>query len=434
MKRRLPPLLRIGLAALALCLLPRPAMAQVGSNALALGKASLEAGRAAEALPPLQAALREDPANPEVSFLLGQAAYDAGDYEVAAAAFDRVLIMRPGDDRARLELARTYCQLQLFTVAEELFREVADRPGAPANVRLRIDEYREQIRAARCPHRFSGAVTLTLARDDNARVSPQDTIALPSLPPLDVPIERDWFTSQSLVLEHRWTPRRADLSWVSELLAYDALYLDQDDLNVQYLRLDSGPRWRLGRTLLGLGFNGAYMEKDNCRYLGTWGARAFATVAAARNTAIRLEVSGEDRTYWRDADASGPSGIISLRPTWTLGRHALSAETGAELHDAETGDQTYDQAFAGLGYQLALPWRLSFLASYRYENWLFAEPEPLASSRRRDRVHGVGVGLRRLLGTQAAVELRHKLETSHSSNDLYSYDRNVTSLSFVYAF
>jgi tetratricopeptide (TPR) repeat protein len=434
MKRRLLHWLCAGLATLALWLLPNPAMAQAEGNALALGKASLEAGRFDEAVVHLQAAFREDPANAEVSFLLGQAAFGAGNYEAAAAAFDRVLIMRPDLDRARLELARTYAKLQLYTVAEELFREVAARPDTPENVRRNIDEYLSQIRAARSPHRFSGALTLTLARDDNARVSPQDTIILPNLPPLNVPIERDWFSSQSLVLEHRWTPRPTGLTWASELLAYDALYLDQDDLNVQYLRLDSGPRWALGRTLLGLGVNGAYMEKDCDRYLGSWGARAFASVAAARNLSIRLDVSGEERTYWRDPDASGPSAIASLRPTWTLGRHAFSAEAGAELHDADKGNQTYDRAFAGLGYQLSLPWRLSLLASYRYENWLFDDPEPLASSRRRDRVHGVGIGLRRLLGTHAAVELHHKFDTSHSSNILYDYDRNVTSLSVIYAF
>ena len=434
MKRRLPQQLCAGLDTLALWLLSNAAMAQADTSSLALGKASLEAGRYEEAMLHLQTAFRNDPGNVDVSFLLGQAAFGAGNYEVAAAAFDRALIMRPDLDRARLELARTYFELRLFTVAEDLFREVKARPDTPENVQRRVDEYLSQIRAARSPHRFSGAVALTVARDDNARVSPQDTIILPNLPPLSVPIERDWFSAQSLTLEHRWLPRTAGLSWASELLAYDALYLDQDDLNVQYLRLDTGPRWQSGRILLGLGLNGAYMEKDNNRYLGTWGARAFATVAAARNLSVRLEVSGEDRTYWRDPDASGPGGTASLRPTWTLGRHALSAETGAEIHDGDKGDQTYDRAFAGLGYQLSLPWRLSFLASYRYENWLFEEPGVLASCRRRDRAHSLGIGLRRLLGAHAAVELRHKYDTSHSSNDLYDYDRNVTSLSVIYAF
>lgn len=434
MKRQTSHWLHASLAALAVWFVPSPVLAQAEGSALASGKASLAAGRYAEAMGYLQTAFREDPGNVDVSMLLGQAAFEAGNYETAAAAYDRVLVMRPADDRARLELARTYCQLRLYNVAQDLFRDVAERPDTPEGVRRTIEEYLGEIRAARRQHSFNGALTLTVARDDNARVSPRDTISLPDLPPLSVPVERDWFSSQSLVLEHHWAPRGEDLSWATELLGYDALYLDQDDLDVQYLRLDTGPRWRLGRTLLGLGLNGAYMEKDDCRYLGTWGARAFATVATSRTTAVRLEFSGEDRTYWREEDASGPSATILLQPTWKLGRHAFSAETGAEFHDADAGDQTYDRGFAGLGYQLALPWRLSFLASYRYENWLFDEPEPLANSRRRDSVHGIGIGLRRLLGTHAALELRHKFETSHSSNELYDYDRNVTSLSFIYAF
>jgi tetratricopeptide (TPR) repeat protein len=434
MKLRILRQVGIGFTALALWSLASPVLAQAEVSAAAQGKASLEAGRYQEAMEQLQAAFRADPGNVDVSFLLGQAAFGAGDYEAAAAAFDRVLVMRPDLDRARLELARTYCKLQLYTVAEELFLEVAARPETPENVRRNIDEYLRQIRAARSPHRFSGALTLTVARDDNARVSPADTIILPDLPPLYVPIERDWFTSQTLVLEHRWVPRPADMAWVTELLAYDALYLDQTDLDVQYLRLDTGPRWQIGRFILGLGVNGGYMEKDYDRYVGTWGARAFGTVAVAHHLSVSLELAGEDRTYWQDPDTTGPSYMATLRPTWTVGRHTFVAEAGSEIHDADAGDQTYDRALLGLGYQLALPWRLSLLAAYRYENWLFDDPEPLATCRRRDKIHSVSFGVRRMLGEHAAVELRHKIETSNSSNSLYDYDRGVSSVSITYAF
>jgi hypothetical protein len=423
-----------GLVAMALAFLALTARSQDTGTALAQGKASLEAGRFEEAVQHLRTAFREDPGNPDVSFSLGLAAFGAGDYETAAAAFDRVLVMRPEHDLARLELARTYFHLRLFGVAQDLFEEVKAKPETPESVRQNIDGYLARIREARSPHRIGGAMTFAVAWDDNARVSPGGTIVIPGLPRLGVPVERDAYTAQSLVLDHRWTPRPTGPSWASELLAYNALYLDQHDLNVQYLRLDSGPRWQAGRLSLGVGLNGAYMQKDDERYLGTGGARAFAGTALTRDLSLRLEVSGEKRRYWQVSEADGLAGTVALRPTWRLGRHTLSADLGFESHNADADFEGYDRFLAGLGYQLALPWRLTFLGSYLYEEWLFDGPEPLAADRRRDAVHKASAGLRRLLGSRSAVELRHTYETCESNSSLYEYDRNVTSLSLAIAF
>lgn len=431
----LPRWLVVGLALLAGALTTALVSAQgIAGGALAQGQACLDAGRFEEAVGHLRTAFREDPGNPEVSFALGLAAFGAGDYEAAATAFDRVLAMRPADDRARLELARTYCQLRLFSVAQGLFEEVRAKPETPESVRRNVDRYLAEIRAARSPHRLGGALTLSLARDDNARVSPGGDIRIAGLPRFSVPVERDLFAAQTLVLEHQWRPSAEGAFWGTEVLGYDALYLDQDDLDVQYLRLDTGPRWSAGRLVLGLGVNGAFMEKDYDRYLGTAGVRAFASVAVSRQAALRLEVSGEQRRYWEVSEADGFCGTVVLRPTYRLGRHVLTADLGFEEHDADAETQSYDQAFAGIGYQLSLPWRLTFLASYLYENWLFGGHELLADDRRREAVHTATVGLRRQLCSRAAAELRQAYETSHSTGALYDYERNVTSFSLIWVF
>lgn len=428
--RRLPATLVLGLG----LILASGGAAQPAGTALEQGRACLEAGRFEDAVAHLRQAFRDDPANVETSFLLGQAAFGVGDYEGAAVAFDRVLEIQPDLERARLELARSYYHMGLFVVAEELFREVYTRPDTPAAVRRTIDGYLTKIREARSPHAFGGTLTVAIARDDNARVSPSGTVSIPGLPPLSVPVERDLFTAQSLVLQHHWTAPGNSFGWASELLGYNALYQDQDDLDVQYLRLDTGPRWSRGRTRFGLGLNAATMEKDYDRYLRSYGARTFAEVALARRASVRLEIGGEDRRYWQDEEADGLAGTLSVRPTWVHGRHGVTADVGIEVHDAREGSESYDRIVAGIGYQLALPWRLTFLSTYTYENWRFDAPEPLADSRRHQDIHSISLGLRRMLGPRAVIELRHKLEISHCNSELYDYDRNVTSLSLTYGF
>ncbi len=432
--RTLPRRLAAGLWVLAAALAVRAVQAQTAGGALTQGRAALEAGRCEEALTLLRAAFRDDPANPEASFLLGLAAFGAGDYEAAADAFERVLAMRPADDRARLELARSYAKLGLYSVARDLFEEVRDKPTTPDAVRRNVDLCLAEIRKASSGHRLEGRLALSVARDDNARISPGGGVSIPGLPRLDVPVERDVFAAQTLALEHQWRPRPTGAGWGSELLAYDALYLDQDDLDVQYLRLDTGPRWTQGRCVLGLGANAAFMEKDYDRYLGTYGARAFLGVTLSRELSLRLEVSGEERRYWSVPAADGFAAGAAVRPAWRRGRHLLTSELGVESHHADADVEGYDKVFAGLAYQLALPWRLTVLGSYLYENWLYGGHETLADDRRRDAVHTAALGLRRQLGERAAVELRHAYETSHSTVGLYDYERHVTSLSLLCAF
>ena len=403
--------------------------------AVTQARADLEAGRYAAAREGLRQAFREDPANVDISFLMGQAAMGMEDYEAAAAAFDRVLMMRPDAARARLELARAYAHLGLYDVAEELFREVDRQPATPDGVRRSIGAYLEQIAAARSRHAFSGVLTVAFARDNNARISPDGAVVLPGLPPLSVPVERDLYAAQSLLLQHQLalSPGRR-LAWATELLGYNALYRDEDDLGVQYLRLDTGPRWRHGRALLGLGLNGGWMAKDDDRYLGSWGSRAFAEVALSRAAAVRVEVAGERRRYWQERDADGTAASLAVRPTWVRGRHAFSAEAGLETHRAREGWEAYDKAFVSLGYQMALPWRLTLLTGCGWEHWRFDYPEPLAAGRRRDDVASLSLGLRRSLSERVSAEIRHRFETADSTSELYDYERQVTVLSLTCAF
>lgn len=404
------------------------------SAAVTQARDDLEAGRYAEAHERLQQAFREAPANADISFLMGQAAMGLEDYEGAAAAFDRVLAIHPDADRARLELARAYAHLGLYSVAEELFREVDRQPETPAGVRRNIRAHLEQIATARSRHAFSGVLTVAFARDNNARISPDGTIALPGLPPLSVPVERDLYAAQSLFLQHHLALVPARLAWATEMLAYNALYRDEGDLDVQYLRLDTGPRWQRGRAVLGLGLNGGWMVKDDDRYLGTWGGRAYAEVALTRTAAVRIDLSGERRRYWQDREADGTAAGVALRPSWARGRHAVSAEVGLEMHRAREGWETYDKAFVGLGYQMALPWRLTLLTGCGWEYWRFDDSEPLAVRRRRDDIGNLSLGLRRRLGRHASAEVRHRFETSDSTSDLYDYQRQVTVLSLTCAF
>ena len=195
-------LLRLRLCCSILLTLGAPLACLAADDAAALGQAAFERGDYDRALAHFQRAFRQTPGSINLSFSLGLAAMGAGDYETAAAAFDRVLAIDPNLDRAKVELARAYFHMGLYTVSDALFREIADSPETPETVRQNVQHYLDCIGELRRTHRLSGLVTLSTVRDSNARVSPSGPVAIPGLPRLTVPVERDWFLAQSLVLDH----------------------------------------------------------------------------------------------------------------------------------------------------------------------------------------------------------------------------------------
>ena len=76
--------------ALALGTLLSPATL-LAQSAYEEGKQLLAAGQFPAALARLQEAFAADPENLDISFFLGRAAMEAGDFETAATAFERIL-------------------------------------------------------------------------------------------------------------------------------------------------------------------------------------------------------------------------------------------------------------------------------------------------------------------------------------------------------
>jgi Tfp pilus assembly protein PilF len=428
---------------LALCALWIPAAAAADTAATENGQRdaafaeaqqAYDEGRYNDALAALKHAFRQDPANLDINFLMGMAAIRTGDYETAATAFDRALAMRPDLDRVKLELARSYYHLRLYSVAERLFREVLAEDDVPEGVKSSVRTVLDRIAAENRRHKLTGALVLSISRDSNARVSPDGGIDLPGLPTLAVPVERDWFFSQSLILEHTFRPDTQSMSWFTSLLNYNAFYFDVDDLDVNYYRAATGPRWRDGHWSAGLDAVAGYMHRDYDRYLRTLGGEIWGACRVAPSAALRLNVLLEDRRYYSEPDRNAFFGQIGLRPAITTGPWSLDLLAAYEFNNADGDWEAYDRLLAGMQLSRRLPLRIVAFVGYDYEYTLYDEPDPLTGVRRKDDLHQVYAGLRKTFGAHVAVELVHRYEKSLSNSDLYDYDRNLSTLSLTVAF
>lgn len=87
---------------------------------------------------------KQDPDNPEINFYLGRAAFESGDFETAAMAFERVLIVDPGAVQAKLELAKSFYRLGAKPTAIRYFRQLLDS-DLPAEIRSSIKVFLDSM-------------------------------------------------------------------------------------------------------------------------------------------------------------------------------------------------------------------------------------------------------------------------------------------------
>ena len=106
--------------------------------------------------------------DPEFDFPFGLAAYHTSHYKEAVFAFERLVLLQPGNPRARLELARAYFASGDYVRAEDAFKAVlAVKP--PPRVASRVQAYLDAIETRRRRERtnYSAFAGLQLGYDSN---------------------------------------------------------------------------------------------------------------------------------------------------------------------------------------------------------------------------------------------------------------------------
>jgi len=119
--------------------------------------------------------------DPYFDYLFGVSAIDAGHASEGTFALERVLLVFPNDQVARIELARGHFNLQEYTLAKNSFNTVLEN-NPPATVRDIAEAYLDKIRIneSRYHPTHSGFVEFSLGYDDNVNVGVDENLNLPA--------------------------------------------------------------------------------------------------------------------------------------------------------------------------------------------------------------------------------------------------------------
>ncbi len=414
----------------------------VRAGALEDAQAALVRRDFAAAYEGFMTAVRERPDDAAANLGAGLAAMETGRLGHAQLAFERVLALQPDNQRARLELGRTYHALGLIELAREQFEAVLSA-GPPAPVEANIRRYLARLSAEERRWGFNGEIRLSAFYDDNANFGPSSLMIDTLLGPLQVAPESEpleaWGLSAALVGNALYDlGTRGGWFATGGLALYNSFTEHADEVSVGYARASLGLRHATSRREIDLPAKVEYFGFGNDDLLSSVGVEPGlvwrplqAWSGTARGTAeYRDYAAGEDR----DAAFYRAAASVTHRPGRDP-RHAVSFLAAAFLEDANEAGHRNDGFEAGLLGEAGLPARTSVYAFAlyrlaRYGDILFADVQPEA---RDDDQWQFGGGLRRRFGERWEADFGYRFVVNESSFDLYDYQRNVVSLGVSYS-
>ncbi|MSP52525.1 MAG: hypothetical protein EXQ91_09110 [Alphaproteobacteria bacterium] len=190
-----------------------------------------------------------DPGNLDKSFRYAEIAIQVGNYEAAISALERMLIVEPDLPRVRLELGVLYFRLASHELAKTYLEGALATPNVPEDVRQRVDVFLEEIKLRQSSHQWSGSVFGGLKWQSNANSAPGRVAVFANGVEANVGTEStatddsNAFISGSVRHVFDMQTQLGD-TWESNGTAYISEQHRMGDLDLVFLRVDSGPRQR----------------------------------------------------------------------------------------------------------------------------------------------------------------------------------------------
>ncbi|ODS00972.1 hypothetical protein AUC68_13720 [Methyloceanibacter methanicus] len=289
---------------------------------LALG--SPKATSAAEVSEPQREAMLQrmiaNPSDLDLAFEYAQASADAGDYEGAISALERMLIYAPNTPRIQFELGVLYYKLGAYEVARSYFEQVLLNPSVPNEVADQVRLYIQQLAIAADPPPFSASIFSAIRWESNANFGPStNTVTLNGLDFTlgSQSVGRDgWSWLNIGTLHYSYDLEKQGDRLEFDFLAYSTVYFDSQlsDIDLDFFEFTLGPSFNMKRfdwdqTRLFVYAIGdlSYLGYDSYFYAPGAGMRLLSFSATQSVLDVRLE------TRYRDFQDNSDLPTNSLR-------------------------------------------------------------------------------------------------------------------------
>lgn len=408
-------------------------------------RALLDQGRAREAYD-LARRHPEELGKPEFDFYYGIAAVDSGRAGEGVLALERYIVRFPGNDRARLELARAYFILGELVRARDEFEAVLRR-NPPEPVQATIDRFMDAIRAQETRYRTSASFHVELGAGYDSNVNSGIGSALISVPTLGVvqvaqagvkSADRFLHLAAGAQVSHPVAPGVSLLGGASADGKFHGNSFDRqfDQSNITAY---GGASYLEGRNLLRgtLALSSLSVDHDRFRDSITLGGEWHRQLGEFDTASLFGQYARLDypSSPVRDADFYGLG--VGWRHAF-LGRlqpvFQVQALYGLEKNDAEPARDDLSRDLytlrGGLSLTPAPRWGASVALAYTKSE--FDEADPLFQTRRSDDYYGVELGASYSVTKQLSLRADYLYSDNRSNIALYDYSRSLITLRVRY--
>ena len=413
------------------------------------GENALKSGDHATAYKILTELLKKDPANQKVNFAYGMTCMAMRDYPRARLAFERILMANPGNDRARLELARAQVAGKQYEVARQNLSAVLAHELSPI-VRRNVERYLREVEKYSKKHSLSGRIDVGYIDDSNVNVGPDSDI-------IDIsPIIFGSLSVASLALGEDSLPTEAEGRYVSaavsasfdageqggwlaftDLMVYDNDLGDAEAFESRYFMLAAGGSRGDESGLVRLPLRFSHIDSGGESLVDMFG---FAPVYRMLKSGGRVTFTTRgvfemrDYTELDDRDGFFISAGESVKMIAKGGKASITMGLTVSHDGTDAGIYEYNSFAWTLALDQVLP--LGFITYGRISKTSssYDEKEALALEKREDSQRQYVIGLTRRIGSRCGFDVNYQNARNTSTFGLYQYDRKVTTASVYCTF
>lgn len=354
------------------------------------------------------------PGDMEAMARYAMAASRIGNFEAAIATLERILLLDPDVDRAKLELGVMYYRIGSHETARYYLEQALAGDGLDAEERARAEDYLDTVKGRLTGHRFSGYATLGLRYRDNANTATSsDEVFL-----FDFPIpageagdeEDDFNVFLTGRLTHRYIfgEIHPDM-WVTRGFFYGSKQFQLEEVDQGVVDVDTGPRFVLlpgvvdGLAARPYVQGSASVVEDD---FNNWSGGGGVTISKQFGSALAVQFGGNARyTSFHgvdlgDPDVFFPPDDVEDQNGWTYGTGlgvdfspnedvTIRLFGGYAYTDANEDHYSYDRfdAEGSIHYRFDAPygitlwpWEIAVGGGYRHVDYV--DPNPRIDSTR----------------------------------------------------
>ena len=355
------------------------------------------------------------PQDLDASYAYAQLLVRAGNYEGAAAALERMLLIDGTQYQLLLELGVLYFRLGSYELARDYLERAAQAPGATEETKATARRYLADIERKVSLHHLTGSLLGGLRYQSNANGGIAGTdlrsfgISVPR-PVATKPVD-DGNGFLLGTIEHAYDLQtQNEAAIVTQAFGYGTRQFNQTTTNLGVIEATSGVRFTPLREFLpGLGIRphvvlGA-VSLDDRHYSTTYGPGVDVYYKVSERTAWQMTYQMRFTDYNNNpttAEAARLGGNENLARV-TLVHEVFNNLTfigGATYHDADTQRIYFDYQSVGVSGAFIVrygvpfmetPWATSIGLSHTYFEYRGADPTVDPNTQRRDREWRVGL-------------------------------------------